>query len=73
VQETRTRHRRIYVAATLLGVGVVAGAAVAQAIRELSWQPIWSVGWLPAVLVATLRQPASQRICLPRLRRRARP
>lgn len=68
----RTRHSRIYVAVTLLGVGVVAGAAIAQAIREHSWQPIWSVGWLPAVLIATLHRPSSPRACLPRLRRRAR-
>jgi hypothetical protein len=72
VQDMRTRHSRIYVAVSLLGVGVVAGAAIAQTIREHSWQPIWSVAWLPAVLVATLRRPASPRGCLARLPRRAR-
>jgi hypothetical protein len=72
VQKMRTRPSRIFVAVTLLGVGVVAGAAIAQAIREHSWQPIWSVAWLPAVLIATLGRPASRRECLPRLRRRAR-
>lgn len=68
-----TRHSRIYVWVTLLGVGVVTGSAIAQAIRERSWQPIWSVAWLPAVLIATLHRPASPRDCLPWLRRRARP
>jgi hypothetical protein len=68
----RTRPSRIYVAVTLLSVGIVAGAAIAQAIREHSWQPIWSVAWLPAVLVVTLRRPANPRECLARLRWRAR-
>jgi hypothetical protein len=68
----RTRHSRIYVATTLLAVGIVAGAAIAQAIRERSWQPIWSVGWLPAVLVATFGPRRSTRACVHRLGRRAR-
>jgi hypothetical protein len=72
-QDMRTRPSRIYLAVTLLGVGVVGAAAITAAIREHSWQPIWSVGWLPAVLIAMLRRPASLRACLPRLRRRARP
>jgi hypothetical protein len=61
-----------YRVATLLIASVVAGAAIAQAIGEHSWQPIWSVAWLPAVLVVTLRRPANARECLSRLRRRAR-
>ena len=69
----RTRHSRIYVLVTLLSVGIVAGAAIAQAIREHSWEPIWSVAWLPAVLIATLRRLASPRACLSRLRHRAHP
>jgi hypothetical protein len=68
----RTRHSRIYVATTLLAVGIVAGAAIAQAIREHSWQPIWSVAWLPAVLVVTLGPRRSTRECVQRLGRRAR-
>jgi hypothetical protein len=68
----RTRPSRIFVAVTLVIAGVVAGAAIAQAIREHSWQPIVSVAWLPAVLVATLSRPARTRECWPRLRRRAR-
>jgi hypothetical protein len=45
---------------------VVAG--VVQAIREESWAPIWSIGWLPAVLVASLWTAASRKPCRPRLR-----
>jgi len=47
---------------------LVALAGVAQAVREESWAPIWSIGWLPAVLVASLWTPASRRPCWPRLR-----
>jgi hypothetical protein len=39
----------------MVGVAaVVAGAAIAQAIRVYSFEPIWTVAWLPAVLVASL-------------------
>jgi len=69
----RTGPSRIYVAVTVIIFGIVAAASIAQAIREESWQPIWSVGWLPAVLFATLRPPTGPRPCLPRLRRRAQP
>lgn len=68
----RRRTGRIYVTATLLIASVVAGATIAQAVREDSWEPILSVAWLPAVLVVTLRGSANTRGCLPRLRRRAR-
>jgi hypothetical protein len=68
----RTRRNRIYVVVTLVAVGVVAGAAIAAAIRERRWQPIWSVGWLPAVLVATLYPRANEGSCRRRLRRGAR-
>ena len=66
------RPSRIYLAATLVIAGVVAGAAIAQAIREHSWEPILSVAWLPAVLVVSFRRSADPRECLPRLRRRGR-
>jgi hypothetical protein len=62
----------MYVAVTLVSFGIVAGATIAQAIREHSWQPIWSVGWLPAVLVATLGTRRRTRECVHRLGRRAR-
>jgi hypothetical protein len=66
------RPSRIYVAVTLLVAGVVAGATIAQAIREHSWDPVWSIGWLPAVLVATLGTRRDTRGCVWRLGRRGR-
>jgi hypothetical protein len=42
----------------------VAGSSIAMAIRQGSWAPIVSVGWLPAVIVATL--PGTYRRCAPR-------
>jgi hypothetical protein len=36
----------------------IAVATAAQAIGQDSWAPIWSIGWLPAVLVASLLMPA---------------
>jgi hypothetical protein len=50
-------------------VAVVAIASVVQAVRQESWEPIWSIGWLPAVLVASVWTPATRRSCGPRLRR----
>jgi hypothetical protein len=44
-------------------------ASIVQAVRDDSWAPIWSIGWLPAVLVASLWTPASHRPCWPRSRR----
>jgi hypothetical protein len=52
-------------------VAVVAVAATAQAIREHSWQPIWQVGWLPAVLVASLSRPRTTGDCRRWVRRRS--
>jgi hypothetical protein len=59
--------------ATLILAAVLMGLTVAQAIRDHSWQPIWGVGWLPAVLVASLgsRRPTAR--CWPRSRRRSAP
>lgn len=42
---------------------VVAAAAVAQSVREHSLQPIWTVGWVPAVLIASLARPRTARQC----------
>jgi len=53
---------------TLAIAAFVAVASVVQAIRQGSWAPIWAIGWLPAVLVASLWTPASRRPCRPRLR-----
>jgi hypothetical protein len=71
-----TRGRWIMGAATLVVSAIIIGSAVAQAIRQHSLDPIWMVGWLPAVLVAVMyptltgREPEHRR-CLPRLRRPA--
>jgi hypothetical protein len=55
---------------------LIAGAVIAQAIRQHSLDPIWTVGWLPAVVVAVYpsvsgRERAARRPCLPWLRRSA--
>ena len=36
-----------------IAVAVVAVSSIVQAVRQGSWGPIISVGWLPAVVVAT--------------------
>jgi hypothetical protein len=47
-----------------LAAAFVAVSSITLAIRQDSWGPIVSVGWLPAVIVATW--PATYRRCLPR-------
>lgn len=49
-------------AITWLAVAFVSVASAVQAIREGSWGPVISVGWLPAVVVAA--RPGSYRRCL---------
>jgi hypothetical protein len=70
-----TRTRWLLAIGYLALGGLIIGTAVAQAFRLHSMDPVWSVGWLPAVLVATypglLRRDAGQRHCWPRLRRSA--
>jgi hypothetical protein len=63
------------VAAGTVAVSVIIiGSAVAQAIRQHGMDPVWAVGWLPAVLAAvypalTGRGRSAHGRCLPRLRR----
>jgi hypothetical protein len=57
--------------ATLILASVLMGLTVAQAIRDRSWQPIWGIGWLPAVLVASLGTGRARGRCWPRSRRRS--
>jgi len=45
-----------------LAAAFVAVSSIVQAISEGSWGPIISVGWLPAVIVAS--RPGSVRRCL---------
>jgi len=63
----------LYELVAIVAAAVVAGAAIAQAIRENSWEPILTVAWLPAVLVASLSRPQSARRCWRRLTRRTAP
>jgi uncharacterized membrane protein len=46
-----------------VGAVVVGAAAVALAVREHSLEPIWTVGWIPAVLVAALARPQAEGHC----------
>jgi hypothetical protein len=71
-----TRIRWIVAAGTVAVFVIILGSAIAQAIQQHSLDPVWSVGWLPAVLVAvypalTGRGRSAHGRCLPRLRRSA--
>jgi hypothetical protein len=71
-----TPNRWLLAAGTAVLAAIIVGAAIAQAVREHSLDPIWTVGWLPAVLVAvypavTGRGGPARRPCLPRPRRPA--
>jgi hypothetical protein len=49
-----------------LAAAFVAVSAIVQAARQGSWDPIVSVGWIPAVIVATWTGGRGR--CLPRRR-----
>lgn len=71
-----TRTRWIVAAGTVAVSVIIIGSAVAQAIRQHSLDPVWSVGWLPAVLAGvypalTGRGRSAPGRCLLRLRRSA--
>jgi hypothetical protein len=71
-----TRTRWILVAGTFAVSAIIVGSAIAQAIRQHSLDPVWMVGWLPAVLAGvypalTGRGGSAHGRCLPRLRRSA--
>ena len=57
--------RWLYVLAGLAAT-IVAASVAAQAIRQASWTPVVSAGWLPAVIVAVW--PGACRRCLRRRR-----
>ena len=59
----------LYVVAGLAAL-LVAVSAIVQSVRQGSWSPVLSVGWLAAVIIA-VTSPRATRRCLP-LRRRAR-
>jgi hypothetical protein len=56
--------------AAVAAAAVVSAASVVLAVRQHSWAPVASVGWLPAVIVAALATPG--RRCLPRRARQGR-
>jgi hypothetical protein len=58
-------NRSLYVIAGLAAL-FVGASTIALAVRQGSWTPIVSVGWLPAVIVASL--PGKYRRCAPRRR-----
>jgi antitoxin (DNA-binding transcriptional repressor) of toxin-antitoxin stability system len=59
--------RWLYAAAAIAATLIVVSAIV-QSVRQGSWSPILSVGWLAAVIVA-VASPRGARRCL-RIRRR---
>jgi hydrogenase/urease accessory protein HupE len=71
-----TRTRWIMMAGTFAVSAIIIGAAIGQAVQQHSMNPVWTVGWLPAVLAGVYPaltgrgKPAYGR-CLPRLRRPA--
>jgi hypothetical protein len=54
---------RLLYLVTGLALVFVAVSSIVQAIRQGSWGPVISVGWIPAVVVATW--PGAYRRCLP--------
>ena len=51
-------------------LGFVEVASIVQAIRQQSWAPMYTTGWLPVVVLASM-SPAGARRCGLRLGRRA--
>ena len=47
-------------------------ASIVQAVRQQSWGPMYTTGWIPAVVLASYR-PSVAKGCRQRLRRRAAP
>lgn len=61
----RTRTGWLYLIAAL-ACAFVEGSTITAALHQHNWGPIESVGWLPAVIVATW--PSASRRCLARRR-----
>ena len=63
-------HRHPAIAAVVVAIALfVAVATVVAVVRQDSWGPVWAIGWLPAVVIASLARTDSVR-CRERLRRR---
>ena len=54
---------------SLAVAAVVLGLSLAQAVREESLDPIWTIAWLPAVIAGGFYKPSNVKRCSPRLRR----
>ena len=55
--------------ASLAVAAVVLGLSIAQAVRQGSLEPIWMIGWLPAVIAGGFYKPSKAKRCSLRLRR----
>ena len=55
--------------ASLAVAAVVLGLSIAQAVRQDSLEPIWMIGWLPAVIAGGVYRPSNAKRCSLRLRR----
>ena len=66
--------RQLLVVVAVAAALVVAATAVVQALSRHSLEPIWTVGWIPAAIVASvasLTQPRMADRCRPRFLRRS--
>ncbi|HEX4398355.1 MAG TPA: hypothetical protein VH136_12015 [Trebonia sp.] len=54
--------RWLYAAAAIAAT-LIAVSAIVQSVRQGSWSPVLSVGWLPAVIIAVI-SPRETRRCL---------
>jgi hypothetical protein len=68
--EHRTRLRELPLITFYAILVFVEVASIVQAIRQHSWAPMFTTGWLPVVVLASLG-PAGARRCGLRLGRRA--
>jgi hypothetical protein len=58
------RNGSAWIVVVALAVSAFVGvAAVAQSVREHSLEPIWTVGWIPAALVAAIARPQKAGHC----------
>jgi hypothetical protein len=63
---------RTFTVAVLGVAAIVTGFSIAQAVKEDSFEPLLTIAWLPAVILADTRRPVSGRRCLHRFLGRAR-
>lgn len=69
-----TRHLRSMVTVeALLVAAFVLGAAIVQTVRQGNLAPLWTIGWLPAAVVAGLYRAHTRGQCWPRRASRSEP